>query len=31
MNPPTQTEKILPSYFKESALLEVENCGHLGY
>ena len=31
MNPPTHTEEILPSYFKESGLLEAENCALLGY
>jgi hypothetical protein len=31
MNPPTHTEEILPSHFKESGLLEVENCTLLGY
>jgi len=31
MNPPTHTEEILPSYFKESGLLEVDNWALLGY
>lgn len=31
MNPPTNTEEILSTYFKESGLLEVQKCALLGY